>query len=196
MITFTGTNFGASLAGHINLISGQTHGVLPKDIRNEVSNATLIGDPDSTFDDCSKGQTISFMGKNLGNMLNEKSVTWGWFQGGFKPSNMITAIDNNNNNNTSALSSKILCKSAHVNIAGQNITDYVVHHEPFQYYNSTSNPHHLPPSSVKMIGYTDQANHQYDLSDFWNSAGNGSLPSVSFLSQVNIKQDIQGLQIQ
>jgi len=32
-----------------------------------------------------------------------------------------------------------------------------------------------------MIGYTDQANHQHDLSDFWNAAGNGSLPAVSFL---------------
>ena len=32
-----------------------------------------------------------------------------------------------------------------------------------------------------MIGSTDQANHQYDLSDFWNAAANGNLPSVSFL---------------
>ena len=178
---FYSTNFGASLAGHLNLISGQTHGVSPKDMQNEVSNATLIGDPDSKFDDCSRGQTISLTGKNLGNLLNEKSITWGWFQGGFKPSNMITAIDNHNNNNTAVASSEILCNSAHVNVAGQNITDYVVHHEPFQYYNSTSNSHHLPPSSVKMIGYTDQANHQYDLSDFWNAAGNNSLPSISFL---------------
>jgi len=91
---FYSTNFGASLAGHLNLISGQTHGVSPKDMQNEVSNATLIGDPDSKFDDCSRGQTISLTGKNLGNLLNEKSITWGWFQGGFKPSNVITVIDN------------------------------------------------------------------------------------------------------
>lgn len=32
-----------------------------------------------------------------------------------------------------------------------------------------------------MIGFTDQANHQYDLSDFWNAAKNGNLPAVSFL---------------
>ncbi len=50
---FYSTNFGASLAGHINLISGQTHGVLPKDMKNVVSNGTLIGDPDTKFDDCS-----------------------------------------------------------------------------------------------------------------------------------------------
>ena len=32
-----------------------------------------------------------------------------------------------------------------------------------------------------MIGLTDQANHQYDLSDFWASAVSGNLPSVTFL---------------
>jgi phospholipase C len=34
-----------------------------------------------------------------------------------------------------------------------------------------------------MIGKTDKANHQYDLSDFWNvvESRNNSLPSVSFL---------------
>jgi phospholipase C len=49
------------------------------------------------------------------------------------------------------------------------------------YYNSTANPSHLPPSSVEMIGKTDQANHQYDLSDFWNAVQVGNLPEVSFL---------------
>jgi phospholipase C len=32
-----------------------------------------------------------------------------------------------------------------------------------------------------MIGKTDQANHQYDLTDFWNAVESGNLPSVSFL---------------
>jgi phospholipase C len=34
-----------------------------------------------------------------------------------------------------------------------------------------------------MIGKTDKANHQYDLTDFWNAveSGNNSFPSVSFL---------------
>jgi len=63
----------------------------------------------------------------------------------------------------------------------ENITDYVVHHEPFQYYQSTSNPHHFPPTSAAMVGKTDQANHQHDLADFWNAADAGNLPSVSFL---------------
>ncbi len=61
------------------------------------------------------------------------------------------------------------------------LADYIPHHEPFQYYNSTSNPHHLPPISISMIGKTNQANHEYDLTDFWNAAESGNLPSVSFL---------------
>lgn len=32
-----------------------------------------------------------------------------------------------------------------------------------------------------MIGHTDQANHQYDLLDFWAAADAGHLPAVSFL---------------
>jgi phospholipase C len=32
-----------------------------------------------------------------------------------------------------------------------------------------------------MIGRTDQANHQYDLSDIWTAADGGNLPAVSFL---------------
>jgi phospholipase C len=107
-------------------------------------------------------------GNNIGDLLNEKEITWGWFSGGFKPSAITEE-------------GKTICKSAHVNIAGNNITDYVVHHEPFQYYNSTANPHHLPPTSINSIGKTDQANHQYDLSDFWDAVESGNLSSVSFL---------------
>jgi phospholipase C len=40
---------------------------------------------------------------------------------------------------------------------------------------------HLPPTSVAMIGKTDQANHNYDIADFWAAANAGNLPSVSYL---------------
>ena len=165
---FHSTLIGPSLPGHINLISGQTHGVVPENIEGEASNGTLIGDLDSLFDDCSNGTKISMKGKNIGDLLNEKEITWGWFSGGFKPSAITQE-------------GKAICESSHVNIAGNNITDYVVHHEPFQYYNSTANHHHLPPTSINTIGKTDQANHQYDLSDFWNALESGNLLKVSFL---------------
>ena len=59
--------------------------------------------------------------------------------------------------------------------------DYIPHHEPFQYYKQSANPHHLPPTSVANIGSADQANHQYDISDFNAALTAGNLPAVSFL---------------
>jgi phospholipase C len=58
---------------------------------------------------------------------------------------------------------------------------YNAHYAPFQYYLSTANPHHRPPSSVAAIGHTDQANHQYSLDDFWAAVAAHHLPSVVFL---------------
>jgi phospholipase C len=59
--------------------------------------------------------------------------------------------------------------------------DYVPHHNPFQYFATTANPRHLPPTSVDTVGRSDQANHLYDLSWFWAAAESGNLPTVSFL---------------
>jgi phospholipase C len=63
--------------------------------------------------------------------------------------------------------------------------DYVAHHEPFQFYASTANPHHLPPSSLSQVGVQgDQANHQYDTAVFFqvlNGQGGSTLPAVSFI---------------
>src|SRR5262249_16818285 len=53
--------------------------------------------------------------------------------------------------------------------------------QPFQYYASTANPHHLPPSSLAAIGRTDQANHQYDLLDFFSAVKAGNFPAVNFM---------------
>ena len=111
-------------------------------------------------------------GKNVGDLLNAKNLTWGWFQGGFKP----TATADNGT---------AVCGAHHVGLAGDDavttVGDYIPHHEPFQYYKQTSNPHHLPPTSVQGIGKTDQANHQYDLSDFFAALAAGNLPAVTYL---------------
>ncbi|WP_068469291.1 phospholipase C [Candidatus Protochlamydia phocaeensis] len=160
---FHTTNIGASTVGAINLISGQSHGVIPENFSIGSTpvavQGTLINDADPVFDQCSTpSQAVAFTGMNIGDLLNAKGVTWGWFQGGFAN-----------------------CASMHVGAGGQLVTDYIPHHNPFQYYLSTCNPQHLPPSSIHMVGKTDQANHNYDLSDFWASAEHGNLPSVSFL---------------
>src|SRR5215470_12677211 len=165
------STFGPSTPGALNLISGQTHGTITPDSAGNVANGTIIGDPRPLYDDCSPASAtktaLSNNNKNVGDLLNAQNITWGWFQGGFKPSSVVNGV--------------AVCATAHTNIAGATVTDYIPHHEPFQYYTSTANPHHLPPSSVDMIGKTDQANHQYDLSDFWAAVNAGQMPAVSFL---------------
>src|ERR1043166_2809429 len=78
---FHSSNIGPSLPGHINLIAGKTYGAMPLNIPKNVANGTLIGDIDSVYDDCSRGKTISMAGQNIGDFMNEKGITWGWFQG-------------------------------------------------------------------------------------------------------------------
>ena len=93
-------------------------------------------------------------GQNIGNLLNARHVTWGWFQGGFAPTTARPAAP--------ARSAGPRTRTS----AAATVADYSPHHDPFQYYASTANPAHLPPTSEAAIGRTDQANHQYDLSDF------------------------------
>jgi phospholipase C len=158
-----GTTFGPSSVGAINLVSGQTHGFSPDATSFGTAvtpNRTMIGDPQPAGDTCdTRDVTTADSGqRNIGDLLNAKQVSWGWFQGGFRD-----------------------CTARHANVAGVSSVDYIPHHEPFQYYASTANPQHVPPTSVAAIGHQDQANHQYDLTD-WNAAlGAHNLPAVSFL---------------
>jgi phospholipase C len=161
-----GTTFGPSTPGALNLIAGQTAGASPA-IAGTVENGTAINDDDPAYDDCSGSSTFSMSGPNIGNLLNAKGLTWGWFEGGFAP--------------TATNGGKAVCGSSHTNVANATVSDYSAHHEPFQYYASTANPHHLPPSSPNMIGQTDQANHQYDISDFAQAIDDSVMPAVSFL---------------
>ncbi|MGW1164459.1 phospholipase C [Streptomyces sp. NPDC002550] len=189
--------YGPSTPGALNLISGQTHGVISMDPSTGTENpkqtptpdayavkspdakgvGTVINDPDPAYDDCSgKDHTssnalASLQGKNIGDLLNARKVSWGWFQGGFRPS---TAW-----NGTSGSYAK--CDTTHTNVGGAAVADYSPHHNPFSYYKSTANPHHLAPKSVSEIGHNGQANHNYDLTDFSAALKAGKLPAVSFL---------------
>jgi phospholipase C len=173
-----GTTFGASTQGAINLISGQTNGAVASgnaggDVIDDGTGTginTDIGDADPTDDICSsKTGSIAMTngGLNIGDLLNKQGVTWGWFQGGFN-------LGITNSNNTTACG-----RNTTSAITGQTEVDYIQHHEPFQYYASTQNLNHLRPTAA--IGTTDQANHQYDISDFTTALAAGNLPAVSFL---------------
>ncbi len=171
-----GTMFGPSTPGALDLAVGTTsnvmlaHGSSTSAIVNGQSSGTLISDIDPAFDDCSSQSSNAYVtsGKNIGDLLNAKSITWGWFQGGFAP----TAVSG---------AGVATCGATSKGLPPATITDYVPHHNPFQYFASTANPHHLPPTSVSTIGQTDQANHQYDLSLFYTALQQGYLSAVSFL---------------
>jgi phospholipase C len=45
---------------------------------------------------------------------------------------------------------------------------------------------------VAAVGHTDQANHQYDLSDFHSALARGNLPAVSFLKAANYQDGHAG----
>jgi phospholipase C len=171
------TTFGPSTPGAINLISGQTNGVVNNVkgtgavIADGNGGLSDIGDADPTGDVCSTstGETFSMSGRNIGDMLNSAGITWGFFSGGFD----LTAT---NANGTTGCA-----RSTTSSITNVKKADYIPHHQPFQYYPSTANPTHARPSSVSAIGYTDVANHQYDILDFFAAANQRTLPAVSFI---------------
>ncbi|MDE3157132.1 MAG: alkaline phosphatase family protein [Acidobacteriota bacterium] len=173
-----GTTFGPSTPGAINLVSGQTNGIVERlngrggTIDGGHGSTTLISDVDPLDDVCSSSAKVLVRmgGPNIGDALTKAGVTWGWFQGGFDLG--VTNPDGSTGCFRTTLSAVTHVLS----------NDYVPHHEPFQYYRSTANPKHLRPSSVAAIGHNgDRANHQYDLHDFFAAVQAGNFPAVSFL---------------
>jgi phospholipase C len=188
------TSFGPSTPGAINVAAGNTSGAKALSpawsstpgapatssaiagVNPSTGLGTMYGDVDPYYDQCSDGSHTTtgalgvLTGQNIGDLLNTKHVSWGWFQGGFAP--------------TSTNSGGAVCGATHTNIGGAVVNDYSAHHNPFEYYASTANPDHLAPSSLAAIGHTDQANHEYDLTDFSdavNGTGGAKLPAVSYL---------------
>ena len=212
------TSFGPSTPGALNLISGQTgnaHMALTF-AGGKVATftpVTVTGDPDPALDDCGndKGGTVlgrgtaEMQGRNVGDLLNDKGITWGWFEGGFAPTSPAIV------NADGSTKTPAVCASSHaghpgvpnptavngntatlpVDIHGP-VTDYSAHHQPIQYYASTRNPHHLRPASVAEIGHNGPANHQYDISDFFAALKAHNLPAVSYLKAPAFQDDHPG----
>jgi phospholipase C len=250
-----GTTFGPSSPGAVSLASGDTGEVDTGHMVNSPSIATstspnadltangkggysLTSDAQPYWDDCSTRDAVGMSGQNVGDKLNAAGLSWGWFEGGFRPSasyqealaatggsgqptstftpDQFKTYYSNTANRPAHSSNQANCDTVHpVGIAlggtGQwgYKNDYIPHHEPFQYYASTANPHHLTvPSAagqdtlagLQQIGKDTQSyvngvpqfntpNHQYDTSDFTQlvEAINrrelpaSALPAVSFL---------------
>ena len=198
-----GTQFGPSTPGAINLISGQTNGIVASnnvvngsgqllhttheafgDASKLASDLTLIGDADPMGDACATttGDVVTLGGKNIGDLLNARGITWGSFMGGFD-----LTVTNPGTTPTTG------CARASTTAAPGAVTsttaDYIPHHAWFQYYTSTANLTHARPSSVKAIGHSlipgtqtpEPANHNYDTNDFFAALQAHNLPAVSFL---------------
>jgi phospholipase C len=177
--------YGPSTPGALEAISGQTNGMqIVKSSQSSYyvtdgqGGLTMINDVDPGGDVCSSTTDQAMMsGKNIGDLLNTANITWGGFMGGFN-------LSTTNSNGTTG------CKrSTTSTVVGAATADYIPHHNWFQYYQSTSNPQHLRPTSTAAIGFTtvpgsttvDPANHQYDMDDFFAAVSAGNFPSVSFL---------------
>ena len=237
--------FGPSAPGAINLVSGDTGGVDMAHTANNPSVATsakpnaditadgnggfsLTSDAQPYWDDCSTRDAVALSGTNIGDELNAAGLSWGWFQGGQRPTTTFAAAataTGHAGQSTAAFipdefsgsftgkvvpphaSNQALCDAVHpvgpaLGGSGQwgFKDDYIAHHEPFDYYASTANPHHLAPASLSSIGTDtqsyvggapqfDTANHNYDSSDFdqlvaaINTGGlpSSALPAVTFL---------------
>jgi phospholipase C len=231
------STFGPSAPGALNLVAGDT-GNVGLQINGAATDGdtvsdgkggfSLVEDAQPYYDDCSTRDAASLTGTNIGDELNAAGLSWGWFQGGFKPTTSFAVATAGSPQPTSTFtpdefkgkfatapaSDQGLCNAVHPvgaavggtggTVAGPtnygNKDDYIAHHEPFQYYASTANPHHLAPASVSAIGTDtqtitdgvpqfDTANHQYDTSDFDSLLGAIShgylspdhLPAVTFL---------------
>jgi len=178
-----GTNFGPSTPGLINLVSGQTNGVVAGlnptppvptagfSVDDGNGGITVIGDADPLNDACSNPNRnqVQLGGQNIGDLLEAAGVTWGGFMGGFD----LTATNSNGSTGCN--------RSTTSNITGVKEIDYTPHHSLFAYWNSTANPNHTRPAGVAEIGNDGPANHQYDINDFYAAGNNGTLPAVSFL---------------
>jgi phospholipase C len=247
------STFGPSTPGAINLASGNTGKV---DTSHQANNPpistpsspdgditpdgrggySLTSDAQPYWDDCSYRDAVAMSGLNIGDLLNRAGQSWGWFQGGSRPTTSYndalaaigkagqatsTFIPNQFisaefNKKVPHSSNQGICNAVHpvgVRLGGTGQygykNDYIPHHEPFDYYASTANPHHLTIPTVdgrdtlaglKQIGRDTQsykhgvpqfntANHQYDISDFnqlVHAIAKGelpasALPAVSFL---------------
>ena len=168
---FFDTQFGVTVVGHMNLLSGMTHGLVVKAGApvgpTVINNGSIVANVQPFYDDCAAGATpnVVMTGTNVGDLLNAGGVSWGWFYGDF-----------------AAVSISQVGGVPTATCTGI----YNSHYAPFDYYQSTANPHHLPPSTLAVIG-TDTcanqlcANHNYDLSYFFQALSSGNLPAVTYL---------------
>jgi phospholipase C len=195
--------YGPSTPGAIEVVSGQTNGMLllkttqkpstmlfPSYYINDGQRGyTMMGDVDPAGDVCSSPtDQVQLTGRNIGDLLDDAGISWGGFMGGFD-------LTTTNANGTTGCR-----RTTHSPVVGTEIADYIAHHNWFAYYVSTANPTHARPSSIAAVGHTleadgttrDPANHEYDLHDFYAALNAGNFPAVSFLKSPGFRDGHAG----
>jgi phospholipase C len=195
---------------------------------------SLTNNANPYWDDCSTKASLALSGTNIGDELNAAGISWGYFKRGFRPTTTFAAatggtqptndfIPHEFANSTfyksepHATSNEGLCNSWHAIGAALGGTgqygynnDLSLNQNPFQFYMSTANPHHLAVpadaagddtlAGLEEIGNDTQTyvngqpqfdtpNHQYDMTDFDQLVAGinsgelppSALPAVSFL---------------
>jgi phospholipase C len=96
------TTFGPTAQGHINVVSGDTGDVDVSHTTGKLTIATasapdaqltpdgqggysLTNNANPYWDDCSTKASLAMSGTNIGDELNAAGISWGYFKGGFRP---------------------------------------------------------------------------------------------------------------
>ena len=148
------------------------------DASGNTASGSLIGDARPFGDDCnpSGSAEVAFnspsVPKNIGDLLTAKGLSWGWFQGGFRPTTPYKA--------SASPPQSAVCGAMHEAADGTVKLDYIAHHESFLYFPSTQNLHHVPPASTAEVGHAGPANHNYDLMDLFDITSTSSPTSQTY----------------
>jgi phospholipase C len=197
-----GTTFGPSAPGAINLVSGQTNGVVATNAAAnspcspsttpcmpigtiDVSNFNFGGEAD-VANDGHGGASLTSDAQPLGDVCsNRDQVRMGGKNigdllnaahvswGFFEGGFDLTVINPDGSTGCNRTTTSAITQVKK--------GDYIPHHQPFQFYASTANPNHTRPASIAEIGNAGPANHQYDIHDFFDAVSAGNFPAVSFL---------------
>jgi len=98
----------------------------------------------------------------VGDLLNAKRLSWGWFQGGFAPTSVTK------------WGGHLRCNEFRIT---RRHSGLYFSSRTFLYFPQTANQHHVRPAKRLVIGTPQDklTNHQYDLADFWTAVANGQL---------------------
>ncbi len=144
--------FGPTMIGSLNMFGATSY--------SSITGSTYISNTNPVWDDID-GQSGEMGGNNIGTLMNERGVSWGWFEEGFQTP---SASDSNVNGHSSAMFGSI--------------------YDTPDWWQATSNEDHTASAANNEIGFNGPANHQYDTPEFFESLegkDGAALPAVSFL---------------